>query len=164
MTDVLGTSLERPIIWSPERPAIRSRRRPRLELLHVCSSCKKQKQLCDRRTIASEKQFFHWIISFCIGPLKVPCRSRTLGPLLDLQRTSPGRCVPAGEELRQSLVSSLGKPQYCIYYQNRNLNMLKTCEKCGVVKYCSKMSQRRHYRSHQKICDVMFHLSNQQKK
>ena len=42
--------------------------------------------------------------------------------------------------------------------------MLKTCGKCGVVKYCTKMCQRRHYRSYQKICDAIFHLSNQQKK
>ena len=65
------------------------------------------------------------------------------------------------EELRQSSVSSPGKPQYFIYGQNRNVNMLKTCEKCGV---CCKICQRRHYRSHQKICDAIFHLPNQQKK
>ena len=66
--------------------------------------------------------------------------------------------------LRKSSVSSPGKPQYCIYWQNRNVNMLKSCEKCGVVKYCSKVCQRRRYRSHQKICDLIFYLSNQQKK
>ena len=42
--------------------------------------------------------------------------------------------------------------------------MLKTCGKCGVVKYCSKTCQRRHYRSHQKISNAISHLSNQQKK
>ena len=42
--------------------------------------------------------------------------------------------------------------------------MLKICGKCGVVKYCSKMCQRKHYRSYKKICDVIFYLSNQQKK
>ena len=31
-------------------------------------------------------------------------------------------------------------------------------------KYCSKMWQRRQYRSHKKTCDTIFHLSNQQKK
>ena len=42
--------------------------------------------------------------------------------------------------------------------------MLKTCGKCGVVKYCSEMCQRRHYRSHKKICDAIFLLSNKQRK
>ena len=68
------------------------------------------------------------------------------------------------EELRQSSVSSHGKPQYCIYCQTRNANMLKTCGRCEVVKYCSKMCQRRHYRNHKKICDAIFHQSNRQKK
>ena len=67
------------------------------------------------------------------------------------------------EQLRQSSVSSHGKPQYCIYCQTRNVNMLKTCGKYGVVKYCSKMCQRTHYRSHKKICDATFLLSNKQK-
>ena len=39
--------------------------------------------------------------------------------------------------------------------------MLKTCEKCGV---CCKICQRRHYKSHHKTCDAIFHLPNQQKK
>ena len=68
------------------------------------------------------------------------------------------------EELRQSSISSHGKPQYCVYCQTRNVTMLKTCGKCGVVKCCSKMCQRRHYRSHKKIFDAIFHLFNQQKK
>ena len=42
--------------------------------------------------------------------------------------------------------------------------MLKTCGKCEVVKYCNKMCQRRHYRILKKICEAIFHLSNQQKK
>ena len=64
----------------------------------------------------------------------------------------------------QSSVRSHGKPQYCIYCQTRHVNMLKTCGKCGVVKYYSKICQRRHYQVHKKICDAIFHLSNQQKK
>ena len=51
-----------------------SRGRPCLELLYICSSCKKQKQICNTRSINSEKQFFHKIINFCIGTLRVPCR------------------------------------------------------------------------------------------
>ena len=46
--------------------------RPRLELLNICSSSKKQKQVCNTRTITSEKQLFHKIINFYIGPLSVP--------------------------------------------------------------------------------------------
>ena len=46
------------------------------------------------------------------------------------------------EKLRQSSVSSHGKPRYCIYCQTRNVNILKTCGKCGVVKYCSIMCQK----------------------
>ena len=42
--------------------------------------------------------------------------------------------------------------------------MLKTCGKCGVVKYCCEMCQRRHYRSHKKICDAIYLLSNKQRK
>ena len=67
------------------------------------SSFKKQKQICNTRTITSEKQFFHKIINFCIGPLRVPWGSLvvslvgfTLGPLGNLQGTSLGRRVPAG--------------------------------------------------------------------
>ena len=50
--------------------------------------------MCKARTIASKKHFFslnHQI--FCWSPkspLKVPWRSGTLGPLGDLQGTSPG--------------------------------------------------------------------------
>ena len=112
MTDVPRTSLERPIICSQGRSATRSRRRPRLELLNICSSCKKQKQICNIRTITSEKQFFHKIINFCIGPLRVPWKSRTLGPLEDLQGTSTGRRVPAGCFLSQS------SPLKCILPEN----------------------------------------------
>ena len=42
--------------------------------------------------------------------------------------------------------------------------MLKSSGKYGVVKYYIKMCQKRHFKSHQKICDVIFHLFNQQKK
>ena len=42
MTDVPRTSPERPMIWSPGRPATGSRRRPHLELLKICFSNKEQ--------------------------------------------------------------------------------------------------------------------------
>ena len=59
MTDLPGTSPERPIIWSPGRPATASRRRPHLEFLQICFSSKKQLQMYKTRTIASKKHFFH---------------------------------------------------------------------------------------------------------
>ena len=68
------------------------------------------------------------------------------------------------EELRQSSVNSSIKPQYCVYCQNSNVNILKSCGKCGVVKYCSKLCQRSHWESHQKICDAIVNLSNQKKR
>ena len=58
-------------------------------------------QICNTRTITSEKQISHKIINFCIGPLKVLRGSQTLGPLEDLQETFPGRRVPAGCFLSQ---------------------------------------------------------------
>ena len=51
------------------------------------------------KTIPSKKHFFHQIINFFAGPQRVPSRSRTLGPLGDLQRTSPGCCMPAEKKL-----------------------------------------------------------------
>ena len=43
------------------------------------------------------------------GPLKFPCRSRTLGPLGVLQGTSPGRRMPAGLLVHQEYHSLLDK-------------------------------------------------------
>ena len=73
--------------------------RPHLELLDIFFSCKKQEWISNTRTIASKKHFFHYIMNFCVGPLRSPegsCRSGTLGPLGRLQGTSPGRRVLAG--------------------------------------------------------------------
>ena len=90
-----GTSLERPIIWSHGGPAIGSRRRPVdvpvQNFWIFVSPVKKQKQICNTRTITSEKQFFHKIINFCVGPwgsLVVSLVGFTLGPLGKLQGTS----------------------------------------------------------------------------
>ena len=55
--------------------------------MNIYSSCKKQKQICNTRTITSEKHFFHKIINFCIGTLRVPWRS-PVGPNV---RTFRGR-------------------------------------------------------------------------
>ena len=65
-----------------------SRGRHHLDFLNICSFCKKQKQICNARTITSKRLFFHQIIIFCIPPeslLKVPC---------PLQGTSPERHLP----------------------------------------------------------------------
>ena len=59
--------------------------------------------MCKTKTIASKKHFFHQIIIFFVGPLKVPWRSRTLRPLGDLQGTSPGRRVPAGKKSKDNM-------------------------------------------------------------
>ena len=67
--------------------------------MNICFSCEKHKQMCNTRTITSEKRFFHKITKFLHWSpeisLKVLCTSRTLGPLGDLQGTSSGSCVPA---------------------------------------------------------------------
>ena len=100
MTDVLRTSPERPIIWSPGRPTTRSCRRPvDVTIYNFCilvflvknnNSCVKQ------RLLYLKNNFFCQIINLFVGPLRVPWRSRTLEPLGDLQGTSPARRVPAG--------------------------------------------------------------------
>ena len=77
MTNVPGTSPERPIIWSPGCPATLSRRRPvDVPISNFC--------------------IFVFPVKNMKGPLEVRWRSRTLGPLGDLQGTFPGRRVPAG--------------------------------------------------------------------
>ena len=52
--------------------------------------------MCKTKTIASKKHFFDEIVNIFVGPLEVPWQSQMLGPLGDLQGTSPGRRVPAG--------------------------------------------------------------------
>ena len=56
--------------------------------------------MCKTKTIASKKHFFHQIIIFFVGPLRVPWRSRTLGPLGDLQGTFRG--LPRDDACRLS--------------------------------------------------------------
>ena len=62
MTDVPWTSPERPIIWSPGRPATGSRRRTMtspFRTFEYLFFSKKQLQMCKTRAIASKKHFFH---------------------------------------------------------------------------------------------------------
>ena len=88
MTDVPGTSPERPIIWFPGRPATGSRRRPQKTFFLL------------------NYQFFCWSPK---SPLNVPWRSWTLGTLGDLQETSLGRRVPAGN----AVLTAYG-PSFCL--------------------------------------------------
>ena len=59
--------------------------------------------MCKTRTIACKKTLFSLNHQFLCwspkGPLKVPWRPRTLGPLGHLQGMPPGRRVPAGRRL-----------------------------------------------------------------
>ena len=107
MTVVLRTSPECPIIWSPERPATGSRRCPVDVPIYNfwifvfpvknSNSCVKQRLLHLKNTFLSNHQSFCWSLK---SPLKVPRRSRTLGPLRDLQETSAGRHVAPGVFLK----------------------------------------------------------------
>ena len=78
-TDVLRTS-DHLVPWTSRNwvPST-SRGSLRLWLLNICSSSKKQKQICNTRAITSEKQFFRKTMNFCIGPLRLPWRS-LVGP------------------------------------------------------------------------------------
>ena len=66
----------------------------RLKLLNICSSCRKQKQVCDTRTVVSKTTFFFKSLIFVLVPWEVSSRSGTLRPLGDLQGTSPTCRVP----------------------------------------------------------------------
>ena len=105
MTNVPGTYPERPIICSPGRSATGSRRRPvDVPIQNFCifvfpvknsNRWVKQELLHLKRTFFIKLSFFFLCCS-PKSPLKVPWRSRTLGPLGDLQGTSPECRVPAG--------------------------------------------------------------------
>ena len=86
MTDVPGTSPERPIIWSPGRPATGSRRRPvDVPIQNFCifvfpvknsNRCVKQGLLHLKNTFFIKSSIFLLVPQ---SPLKVPWRSQTLG-------------------------------------------------------------------------------------
>ena len=112
MTEVPGTSPVRSIIWSPGRRATGSRRRPvDVPIQNFCifvfpvknsNRCVKQELLHLKNTFFIKLSFF-----FCWSPkspLKVPWRSRTLGPLWELQGTFSGRRVPVGKSLNKPIV------------------------------------------------------------
>ena len=101
MTDVPRKFPERPIIWSPGRSATGSRRHPVdvpiynfwIFVFPVKNSnnCVKQKLLHLKKHFFIKSSTFFW-------------RFLTLGPLGDLQVTSPGRHVPAGYVLSAILI------------------------------------------------------------
>ena len=68
MTNVLGTSPERPIIWSPGRPATGSRRRPHLELLHICFSNKNSYRCVKQGLLHLKNTFFTKSSIFLLVP------------------------------------------------------------------------------------------------
>ena len=92
MTDVLGMSPERPIIWSPGRPETGSRSRPvdvPIQNFYIFVFPLKNSNRCVKQKLLHLKStFFIKLSFFFVVPLRVPWRSRALGPLGDLQGTS----------------------------------------------------------------------------
>ena len=109
----LGASPKRPIIWPPGRPAIGSCRHPVdvpiqnfcifVFSVKNCNRCVKQKLLHLKNPFSLNYKFFCWSPK---SPLRFPWRSRMLGPLGDLQGTSSGHRVPAGNTLNVKLSNS----------------------------------------------------------
>ena len=93
-----------------------------------CNSCVKQRLLHLKNTFLSNHQFFCW---FPKSTLKVPWRSRTLGPLGDLQGTSPGRRVPAWKcKPVEEKDSSVDKKRTCQSIC-QTFNFKRYCLFCG---------------------------------
>ena len=106
MTDVPGTSPERPIIWSPGRPATGSRRRPvDVPIQNFCifvfpvkssNRCVKQELLHLKSTFLLNYQFFCWSPK---SPLKVPDVGTCRGPSGDVSGTLRAGWVASFEPL-----------------------------------------------------------------
>ena len=107
MTDVPGTSPERPIIWSPGRPATGSRRRPvDVPIQNFCIfvfPVKNSNRCVKQELLHLKSTFFIKLSIFFVGPLRALWRSRMLGTLGDFQGTSPGGRVAAGNILWYNL-------------------------------------------------------------
>ena len=80
-----------------------SRGRRRIDFLNICSSCKNRNRYVIQGLLLLKNNFFIKSSVFELvpwespeSPLKIPCRSRTLGPLGDIQRTSRYVACPAG--------------------------------------------------------------------
>ena len=110
---VSPTSLERPIIWSPDRPSTAFCRRPVDALIqNFCIfvlPVKSRNRYIIQGLLLLKNNFLIKSSVFVLipeSPLKVPCRSRTLEPLVDLQGTTPGRHVPAEQKpLIQNIIT-----------------------------------------------------------
>ena len=122
MNDVPGTSPERLIIWSPERPAAGCRGRP-LDF-PIYNFCKfifpvKTSNRCVKQELLHLKDTF-FIKFFCWppkSPLKISWRSQTLGLLGDLQGTSLGRRVLAWKLFNFIIIFSLWSScNFCGYW------------------------------------------------
>ena len=111
MTDVPGTSPERPIIWSPGRPTTGSRRRPAdvpIQTFCVFVFPVKNSNRCVKQELLYLKNTF--FIKFSIFVL-VPSESPECPGRQDLQGTFRGRNVPAG-----SIIASI-LTMYCCNYR-----------------------------------------------
>ena len=115
-TDVPRTSLKRPIISSPGRPATGSlgcfvdmpAQNFRVFVLPVKIRKSNKRSSCNKGAIA--------FVLISKSPLKIPCRFRTLESLRDLQGTSPeGRVLP---ELLHSSFCFLNFNQYFFFLQD----------------------------------------------
>ena len=113
MTDAQWTSPERPIIWSPGRPATGSRGRPCLDLLNICFSSKKQ--VCNRNRCVKQgllhlknNSFIKSSIFVLVPgesfecPLEVPDVRTFRGPSGDVPGTSRAGWEEACSKLRFS--------------------------------------------------------------
>ena len=132
MTDVPGTYPEHSIMWSLGRPATASRRRPvDVPIQNFCifvfpiknrNRCVKQGLLQLKSTFFIKSPFFSW---FPKSPLKVPWRSRMLGPLGDLQVMSLGRRVPAGGSVLAPVKRGTGSKR--VNFSVKNQKMFGFC-------------------------------------
>ena len=138
MTDVPRTSPERPIIWSPGRPATGSRRRPvDVPIQNFCifvfpvknsNRCVKQGLLHLKTLFSLNHQFFCWSPK---SPLKVPWTYRTLGLLGDLQGR-PG-----------DVACRLGTEYPWLYQQFENVSIVFVEQKNFGLDYELTQSQRK---------------------
>ena len=100
MTDVPRTSPERPIIWSPGRPATGSRRRPvDVPIQNFCIfvfPVKNSNRCVKQGLLHLKNTFFIKSSIFVLVPLESLECPHGGSERQDLQETSPGRLVSAG--------------------------------------------------------------------
>ena len=65
---------------------------------------------------------------------------------------------PGTEELRLSSVGSQEMP-HCSFCRNKDFeSIFKLCGECEAIRFCSKICQRKHWKSHRVICKVISDL------